>query len=128
MPLDHIGFAVADFPKSRAFYLAALAPLGFVVRKEGEGWALLGHPDDLEPPFWFGATDVAGPAPGQIHLAFTAADRAQVQAFHAAALAAGARDNGGPGIRAQYGPHYYAAFVIDPDGHNLEAVCHGAEP
>lgn len=127
MPLDHIGFAVADFPRSRAFYAAALAPLGLIVTKEGEGWAMIGPPGGGEAPLWFGAISVAGPAPGHMHLAFTAADRAQVRAFHAAALVAGGQDNGGLGLRPQYHPNYYGAFVIDPNGHNLEAVCHAAE-
>ena len=119
MILDHIGFAVSDFARARAFYLVALAPLGIVAVDEGENWAMIGR--DGEPRFWFGAI---GTPPGSIHLAFSAADRAQVQAFHAAALAAGARDNGGPGLRPQYHPDYYGAFVIDPEGHNIEAVCH----
>lgn len=120
--LDHLGFAVRDFAASRAFYLAALAPLGIAVHSEGEGWVMLGPAG--RPQLWIGGTDVAGPAPGHIHYAFAAADRAAVRAFHAAALAHGGRDNGAPGLRPQYHPHYYAAFVIDPDGHNIEAVCH----
>ncbi len=120
--LDHLGFAVADFSKSRAFYAAALAPLGMAVHSEGAGWVMFGPGG--RPLLWIGGTEVAGQAPGHIHYAFTAADRAAVRAFHAAALAAGGRDNGPPGIRAAYHPNYYAAFVIDPDGHNIEAVCH----
>jgi catechol 2,3-dioxygenase-like lactoylglutathione lyase family enzyme len=120
--LDHLGFAVADFPRSRAFYAAALGALGMDVHSEGEGWAMFGPAG--RPLLWLGATSVAGPAPGHIHYAFEARDRAAVDAFHAAALAAGGRDNGGPGLRPQYHPNYYAAFVIDPDGHNIEAVCH----
>lgn len=122
MALDHIGFAVRDFATSRAFYLAALTPLGYAATKEGEGWILIGSADGHE--LWFGASDVAGAPPGHIHFAFAAHDHDAVRAFHAAALAAGGQDNGGPGIRAQYHPNYYAAFVIDPDGHNVEAVCH----
>ncbi|WP_395016968.1 VOC family protein [Dongia sp.] len=121
MPFDHIGFTVADFPKSKAFYLAVLAPLGMSVVEEGEGWALLGT--DGKPEFWLGAGD----APGTIHFAFVAKTREAVRAFHAAALAAGGRDNGGPGIRGHYHPNYYGAFVFDPDGHNIEAVCHQPE-
>ncbi|HEY4163483.1 MAG TPA: VOC family protein, partial [Dongiaceae bacterium] len=121
MPLDHIGFTVADFAKSRAFYLAALTPLGMTVVNEEKDWALIGK--DGRPEFWIGS---AGTPPGAIHLAFIAETRAQVQAFHAAALAAGGRDNGGPGIRGHYHPNYYGAFVFDPDGHNIEAVCHQA--
>lgn len=123
MLLDHIGFAVADFPRSRAFYTAALAPLGIAVMKEGEGWAGLGR--DGQMALWIGNF---GTPPGRIHLAFAAADREQVRAFHAAALAAGGADNGAPGLRPQYHPDYYGAFVIDPDGHNIEAVCHASEP
>jgi catechol 2,3-dioxygenase-like lactoylglutathione lyase family enzyme len=120
--LDHLGFAVADFPKSRAFYAAALAPLGMDVHSEGEGWAMFGPSG--RPLLWIGGKDVAGAPPGHTHFAFVAADHAAVRGFHAAALAAGGRDNGAPGLRSQYHPHYYAAFVIDPDGHNVEAVCH----
>ncbi len=115
---DHVGFAVGDFARSRAFYAAALAPLGIAVMGEGEDWAMLGR--DGKPQFWLGAH---GTPPGRIHLAFAADDRAQVRAFHAAALAAGGRDNGGPGLRPQYAPDYYGAFVISPDDHNIEAVC-----
>ncbi len=122
MILDHIGFTVSDFAKSRAFYTQALAPLGIEVLMEGDDWAMMGKPG--VPQFWFGAI---GKAPGPIHLAFRAENRDQVRAFHAAALAAGGMENGGPGIREQYHPDYYGAFVIDPDGHNIEAVCHDSE-
>ncbi len=122
MIFDHVGFGVADFARSRAFYTAALAPLGIGVLEEGEGWAMLGR--DGKPQFWFGTQ---GTPPGRIHLAFAADDRAQVRAFHAAALAAGGRDNGGPGLRPQYASDYSAAFVISPDDHNIEAVCHAPE-
>lgn len=117
---DHIGFNVADAARSKAFYLAALAPLGLGLLAEGEGWAVIGGPDGR---LWIGAF---GPSATPIHVAFRAATRAQVDAFHAAALQAGGRDNGGPGLRPQYDPAYYAAFVIDPDGHNIEAVSHAA--
>ena len=122
MVLDHIGFAVTDFPKSRAFYTTVLAPLGIKVVKEGDGWAMLGR--DGRGQFWFGSF---GTPPGRIHLAFTAPKHAQVRAFHAAALKAGAQDNGAPGLRIEYDPDYYAAFVIDLNGHNIEAVCHTRE-
>ena len=115
---DHIGYNVSDFPKSRAFYIAALAPLGIGILAEDEGWALLGGPDGGR--LWIGAF---GSAATPIHLAWAAQTRAQVEAFYAAALDAGGRDNGGPGLRANYGPDYYAAFVLDPDGHNVEVVC-----
>jgi catechol 2,3-dioxygenase-like lactoylglutathione lyase family enzyme len=114
---DHIGYNVADFPRSLAFYEAALAPLGLGVMSSGEGWAVLGGPGGR---LWIGAF---GPAPSHVHVAFSAADHEAVEAFHAAALKAGGRDNGAPGPRPNYGPDYYAAFVIDPDGHNIEAIC-----
>lgn len=122
MIIDHIGFNVRDFAKSKAFYAKALAPLGIAIVTEGEGWAMVGK--NGKPQFRFGAF---GDAPGRIHLAFAADDRAQVRAFHEAALAAGGQDNGAPGIRAHYHANYYGAFVIDPDGHNIEAVCHAPE-
>jgi catechol 2,3-dioxygenase-like lactoylglutathione lyase family enzyme len=120
--LDHIGFAVADFKQSRAFYLSALAPLGIAVLAEGDDWAMLGA--NARGSLWIGTY---GTPPGPLHFAFTAASRDDVRRFHAAALAAGGKDHGAPGIRGQYHPNYYAAFVIDPNGHNLEAVCHAAE-
>ena len=119
MILDHIGFNVSDFAASKAFYVRALAPLGIGVEQEGQGWAMLGRPG--EPQFWIGSF---GAVPGPIHVAFAADDRDQVRRFHAAALSAGGRDNGAPGLREHYHPDYYGAFVIDPDGHNIEAVCH----
>ncbi len=122
MILDHIGFNVSDFAVTKAFLLQALAPLNITVASQGEGWAMLGR--DGKPQFWFGSF---GPSPGPIHVAFAAADREQVRRFHAAALAAGGKDNGAPGIRANYHPNYYGAFVIGPDGHNFEAVCHDPE-
>jgi catechol 2,3-dioxygenase-like lactoylglutathione lyase family enzyme len=122
MILDHIGFNVSDFVAARRFLLAALQPLGIGIVSEGEGWAMIGR--DGKGQFWFGSF---GASPGPIHIAFAARTREQVRAFHAAALAAGGTDNGAPGIRANYHPHYYGAFVIGPDGHNLEAVCHDAE-
>ena len=122
MILDHIGLAVRDFSKSANFFRRALAPLGIQTVLEGEGWAMLGK--DGRPEFWIG---VHGMPPGPIHIAFAAENREQVRAFHRAALAAGGRDNGAPGIRAKYHPDYYGAFVFDPDGHNIEAVCHRPE-
>lgn len=121
MVLDHLGFAVADFARSRAFHVGALAPLGIVVVEEGEGWALLGR--DGAPALWFGALGEAPPGP--FHLAFSARSREQVRGVHSAALAAGGRDNGAPGLRPRYYPAYYAAFAVAPDGHTIEAVCHG---
>ena len=122
MIFDHVGYNVADFARSKAFYLQALAPLGFGVAAEGEGWAMFGRPG--KPQLWIGAF---GAPPSGIHVAFAAADRAQVRAFHAAALAAGGRDNSAPGLRPHYHANYYGAFVFDPDGNNVEAVCHAPE-
>lgn len=122
MILDHIGLSVADAARSKAFYTRALAPLGITLVMEQHGWC--GYGRDGRPQFWFGI----GQAPNKpLHIAFAADNREQVRAFHAAALAAGGTDNGAPGVRAQYHPNYYGAFVIDPDGHNVEAVCHRAE-
>ena len=117
MILDHIGFNVSDLAASKRFYQAALVPLGIGIAAEGDGWAMLGR--DGKPQFWFGAF---GASPGPIHIAFAAANREQVRQFHAAALQAGARDNGAPGLRPEYHANYYGAFVIGPDGHNIEAV------
>jgi catechol 2,3-dioxygenase-like lactoylglutathione lyase family enzyme len=125
--IDHTGLLVSDFTKSKAFYLRALAPLGYALLAEFPA-AVTGSTDVAgfgEPPkpdFW-----VAGGKPNDppIHIAFRVANRAAVDAFHKAAIAAGGRDNGPPGIRAHYHPDYYSAFVLDPDGHNIEAVCHG---
>ena len=122
MILDHIGFNVSDFPKSKAFFASALEPLGIGIVSEGEGWAMIGR--EQKGQLWFGSF---GKSPGPIHVAFSARNREQVRQFHRAALAAGGKDNGPPGIRAQYHPNYYAAFVIGPDGHNIEAVCHDPE-
>lgn len=123
---------MSDYARSRAFYDKALGALGYKVAAEitdspdfvGAGY---GNPTHPEPTFWIGAGRNPGPAPvtpqGQ-HIAFKAPDRAAVDAFHRAALEAGGRDNGPPGLRPHYHPNYYAAFVLDPDGHRLEAVCH----
>ena len=122
MVFDHIGFDVSNFAETKQFLSKALAPLGIVITKEGEGWAMLGRPG--EGQLWFGSF---GASPGPIHVAFAAANREQVRQFHAAALAAGGKDNGAPGLRPHYHANYYGAFVIGPDGHNFEAVCHKAE-
>lgn len=125
--IDHIGFPVSDFSRSRAFYAAALAPLGYgVIMEFGPGETHTGLPGagfgrDGKPDFWIGGE---GAITGRLHVAFAAPDRATVDAFHAAALAAGGTDNGAPGLRPHYHPSYYGAFVLDPDGHNIEAVCH----
>ena len=118
--IDHVKLPVSDLNASRAFYAAALGPLGYELVYEGDESLGFGR-DDFEPF----AVEVRGrPAVGT-HIAITAFDEGSVDAFHAAALAAGGQDNGGPGMRP-YGDHYYAAFVLDPDGHNIEAVFHGA--
>ncbi len=124
--IDHLGFPVADLARSRAFYEKALAPLGYgvimaVSAEETGGAAHVGFGADGKPDFWLSS---GGAIAGCIHVAFTAPDRAAVTAFHAAALAAGGIDNGGPGLRPHYHPNYWGAFVLDPDGHNIEAVCH----
>jgi catechol 2,3-dioxygenase-like lactoylglutathione lyase family enzyme len=123
--LDHTGLNVSDYAKSKTFYLAALAPLGYAVIKElpknlaPDGAAGIGIPPKAD--FW-----IAGGRPQSppVHVAFRAKSRAEVDAFYEAALATGGRDNGPPGIRTHYHPNYYGAFVRDPDGHNVEAVCH----
>ena len=116
--LDHVLLPVRDLPASRAFYLAALAPLGVGITMESP--VSVGFGRDGTTRFLIASRE---PVTG-VHVAFTARDRPTVDAFHAAALAADGRDNGPPGIRARYGPSYYAAFVLDPDGNNIEAVCH----
>jgi catechol 2,3-dioxygenase-like lactoylglutathione lyase family enzyme len=121
--LDHITIGVSDFAKATAFYDAALAPLGIAstVRFKGDdGVSVVAYGAQGRSVFWF--ADV-GATQGVAHVAFAAKTRAQVDAFHAAALAAGGRNNGAPGLRPHYDPDYYGAFVLDPDGHNIEAVC-----
>ncbi len=126
---DHLSIAVSDYGRARAFYDAVLAPLGHRCEMEHDeaDYVAAGYGDDpAEPGFWIGAAKppaAVAPNIGQ-HVAFRAPDRAAVDAFHAAGLAAGGTDNGAPGVRSDYHPHYYAAFIIDPDGHHLEAVCH----
>jgi len=123
MIIDHIGLAVSDYDKSKTFFTRALAPLGITLVMEVEGWAGLGKGGKAE--LWFGThTQTQQP----LHIAFVAENRAQVRAFHEAAIAAGGKDNGPPGVRDIYHPNYYGAFVIGPDGHNIEAVCHAPEP
>lgn len=119
MIIDHLGIAVSDVARSKTFFSQALAPLDIVLITEVAGW--VGYGRGGKPEFWFGA----GKEPQRpMHLAFVADSRAAVRAFYEAALAAGATDNGPPGIREIYHPNYYGAFVIGPDGHNVEAVCH----
>jgi len=134
--LDHISLRVADYERSKQFYIAALAPLGFTFAMESASSGA-GFRRDGIPGFWVrqGEPQHSGDAaaePGScggpaIHVAFSSKDRAAVDAFHRAALAAGARDNGAPSLRPQYHANYYGAFVLDPDGYNIEAVCHRAE-
>jgi len=127
--IDHLGFAVSDLQRSKAFYDAALAPLGLAPimtvspEQTGKGTAI-GYGKDGNPFFWIGDNEAVGEG---THVAFRTDSRREVEAFHAAALAAGGTDHGAPGLRERYGPNYYAAFVLDPDGVNIEAVCHAAE-
>ncbi len=124
--IDHIGLAVSNMEKAKAFYLDALKPLGVgvimeVSAEETGADAHAGFGKDNKAFFWIGT----GNKPrGGAHVAFTAQTRAEVDAFYRAALAAGGRDNGAPGPRPHYHQHYYGAFVLDPDGNNIEAVCH----
>ena len=117
--LDHVKLHVADTARSRAFYEEALAPLGYRVVLEPVAGMVVGMGTRF-PDFWIAQAD----APTTAHVAFRADDRDAVDAFHAAALDAGGRDNGGPGERPHYHPGYYGAFVLDPDGNNVEAVHH----
>jgi len=125
--IDHIGIAVTDLNAARAFYRAALAPLGIEIQMDlpddmtgGDG-TYLGFGCAGKPFLW-----ISGARSGfvPVHLAFRAPTRGHVDAFHAAAILAGGRDNGAPGLRPHYHPDYYGAFVLDIDGHNIEAVCH----
>jgi catechol 2,3-dioxygenase-like lactoylglutathione lyase family enzyme len=118
--LDHVGLDVGDYERSKAFYEKTLAPLGMRLMMEPVP-EVGGFGDDF-PFFWIGRRD-RGSDSGT-HIAFRVEDRETVDAFHAAALEAGGTDNGGPGVREIYHPHYYGAFVLDPDGNNVEAVCH----
>jgi catechol 2,3-dioxygenase-like lactoylglutathione lyase family enzyme len=122
--IDHAGFPISDFAKSKAFYTQALAPLGYALVMEvtsQDGYPAAGFGRGRKPDFWISGH---GGLSGTLHIAVLADDRAAVDAFHAAALAAGGKDNGAPGLRPHYHPNYYGAFVLDPDGHNIEAVCH----
>jgi len=124
--IDHIGFPVGNFERSKDFYARALAPLGMRLMKEYDlsdeagpaGYAGFGAD---RPQFWIGT---GSPMTGRLHVAFAARDRQMVREFYEAALAAGAKDNGPPGLRPHYHANYYGAFVLDPDGHNVEAVTH----
>ena len=124
--IDHVTVGVSDLSRSREFYMRALLPLGF---------SELGSWSEGSPEVEFGleeaedfAISTAYPTGAPVHVAFAADRREQVDAFHSAAIAAGGRDNGAPGLRPEYSDGYYGAFVLDPDGHNIEAVCHGTSP
>lgn len=124
--IDHIGIGAADYAKARRFYDAALATLGIapvmeITAEESGGYQGVGYGRDDKPFFWVSSGGARGAG---IHVAFTAPDRATVDAFYAAAMAHGGRDNGAPGLRPYYHPNYYGAFVFDLDGVNVEAVCH----
>jgi catechol 2,3-dioxygenase-like lactoylglutathione lyase family enzyme len=124
--IDHTGVSVSDYARSKAFYLAALAPIGYQLLMEVPAeltgsHAAAGFGVAPKPDFWVGG---GGANVQPIHVAFRAASRREVDAFYAAAIAAGGKDNGKPGLRPHYHPNYYGAFVRDPDGHNIEAVCH----
>jgi catechol 2,3-dioxygenase-like lactoylglutathione lyase family enzyme len=127
--IDHVGFPVSDYTRSKSFYEKALAPLGYALVMEvtaaqaesgspAAGFGIGGKPD-----FWIGGE---GGLSKPLHVAIAADHRSAVDAFHRAALAAGGKDNGAPGLRPQYHSNYYGAFVLDPDGHNIEAVCHAS--
>jgi catechol 2,3-dioxygenase-like lactoylglutathione lyase family enzyme len=123
--IDHVGFPVSDYARSKAFYERALAPLGYTlvmeVQQDANDSPAAGFGAGGKPDFWIGGEGGLG---RPVHIALLASDRATVEAFHKAALAAGGMDNGAPGLRPHYHPNYYGAFVLDPDGHNIEAVCH----
>ncbi len=119
---DHLGIAVSDLAASKRFFLAALAPIGARVVMEFPEAVGIGQGE--KPSFWLAAGDRPS---GPMHIAFAASRRSEVDAFHRAALAAGGTENGAPGLRPHYHPNYYGAFVIGPDGHNVEVVCHNPE-
>jgi catechol 2,3-dioxygenase-like lactoylglutathione lyase family enzyme len=118
--LDHVTIGVTDLERTKAFYDDALKPLG-IERLYAEGTTFAGYGLNRKAFFWIGSRDAVLTG---VHIAFAAKDRATVDAFHAAAISAGGRDNGPPGLRPRYHQHYYGAFIIDPDGHNVEAVCY----
>jgi catechol 2,3-dioxygenase-like lactoylglutathione lyase family enzyme len=123
MMLDHVTIGVSNIERSTEFYDRALRPLG-IERLYAEGKGFAGYGIDRKAFFWIGSRDI--PQTGA-HIAFAVQDRATVDQFHQEAIAAGGRDNGQPGIRPDYHPNYYGAFVLDPDGHNIEAVCHSPQ-
>jgi len=123
--IDHVGFSVSDYSRSKAFYERALMPLGYTLVMEATaqatGMPAAGFGSGGKPDFWIGGE---GMLEKPLHIAIAAKDRPAVDGFYYAALAAGGKDNGPPGVRSYYHPNYYGAFVFDPDGHNIEAVCH----
>ena len=122
---DHVKFGVSDFAASKAFYAKALAPLGVKIIAEGEpSYGIEMSAGGISSLCLFQTSE----KPAHLHIAFIAETRAQVDAFYRAALDAGAKDNGPPGLRPKYHANYYAAFVLDPDGHNIELVCHESAP
>src|SRR4030095_9531859 len=120
--IDHVSLEVADYARSKAFFVEALGPLGYELIAEYDGH-IAGLGAKGTPHFWL----IGGAPSGRTHIAFLSPDRATVDAFHAAALAAGGKDNGQPGLRPQYHPDYYGAVVLDPDGNNIEAGTHRPE-
>jgi catechol 2,3-dioxygenase-like lactoylglutathione lyase family enzyme len=120
--IDHVTANVSDFDRAKRFYEQTLAPLGYSLQMEFEGAAGFGTGEGI-PDFWIGSSSERGAT----HVAFGASDRATVDRFHEAAMAAGGQDNGAPGLRPQYHETYYAAYVHDPDGNNIEAVSHRPE-
>jgi len=125
--IDHVGIAVSDAERSRIFYDELLAAIGLQrlitipAADNPSGGEAHGYGRNDDPFFWIGDNEAVGEG---THIAFRVENRAQVHAFHSAGLLAGGRDHGGPGLRPHYGPSYYAAFILDPDGINVEAVCH----
>jgi len=120
--IDHIGLSVANLARSKAFYRSALAPLGYKLVIDEGGWVAFGAPD--APGLWLRENGATSP---RVHVAFRAPNIEVVNAFHDAAVSAGGTDNGPPGLRPHYHPKYYGAFVFDPDGHNIEAMCRASE-
>jgi len=122
---DHVNFDVSDLTKSAAFYEKALAPLGCKKIAEYLEYGVVGF-GDKRPQFWI-VKGQPHAEPDEVHIAFQAQSRKQVDEFYKAAITAGGKDNGAPGVRKEYHPNYYGAFVLDPDGFNIEAVCHSPE-
>ena len=118
MIFDHLVLTVSDVEKSKRFYSNALTPLGINLIKEEDG--CVGFGNNGKPSFWICSDGIVQKP---MHIAFVALDRKSIDEFHAAGVSAGGQDNGAPGLREHYHPHYYGAFILDPDGHNIEAVC-----